>query len=324
MNVVHAVLCADQAFSPHVRVCLASIMDSASTGREYRVWIVSECESHEVMAFSTSGLNIPRNFTLRPVRVHAGSISNAPVSKGVSLASYYRLFAPLALPVEVDRYVYLDCDVIVRRDVADLFDFDLRGCTLGAVVNSQSLHNASRLGLSPSAKYLNAGVLLIDRRKWVAERISERALELVRSKPEVLKFWDQDAINVTVDGRWIGLPLEWNQQAGFWELRGPSCLGINRQTWRKALENPAIIHYSGACKPWHYACDHPQRWEYLRYRSLVDGRNLTVTPRHFAEWLRRQTKRFVPFVARPYVRPVAEACLLPIKMIAGKAASANN
>ena len=53
-------------------------------------------------------------------------LKNCCTYKGdyISLATYYRLLIPELIPNE-DRILYLDCDIIVRKSLSDLYNRDL-------------------------------------------------------------------------------------------------------------------------------------------------------------------------------------------------------
>ena len=48
---------------------------------------------------------------------------------------YARLFLAEALPDDARRCIYADCDLLFRRDVAELWETDLEGHAVGAVDN---------------------------------------------------------------------------------------------------------------------------------------------------------------------------------------------
>lgn len=55
----------------------------------------------------------------------------AAISKWFNLGTMYRYF--VADFIEADKVIYLDCDVIVNRDIKDLYDIPLQGRLIGAV-----------------------------------------------------------------------------------------------------------------------------------------------------------------------------------------------
>ena len=54
----------------------------------------------------------------------------------LSIATYYRLLLPTLLDKAIDRVLYLDCDVIVLKDISELFKVNLDGFGVAAVKDS--------------------------------------------------------------------------------------------------------------------------------------------------------------------------------------------
>ncbi len=129
--------------------------------------------------------------------------------------------------------MYLDADILVLDDLESLWETDLEGAVVGAVLD----------GLDPKLKhgdpgfeevprvqdYFNSGVLLIDLGRWREERISERALELLINHPQSL-FSDQDALNIVCDGRWKKLDPRWNFQ-DYYEKKENLGYGSRAMAW---------------------------------------------------------------------------------------------
>ncbi len=93
-------------------------------------------------------------------------IKRFPLPKGeglshISVATYFRLFSTELLP-ELDKAIYLDCDILVRGSLKELWNMDMGGNYLAAVYhpNSLSVNNGAfkRLDIPISQGYFNAGV----------------------------------------------------------------------------------------------------------------------------------------------------------------------
>lgn len=157
-----------------------------------------------------------------------------PVDKSAfPLTTYLRLFAPYALSSDVEKLIYLDVDTIVMKDISLLWNTDLEGCTIGAVLDVGKtvdcawggIPNYKELGLLASTKYFNAGIMLIDVTKWREEDISNRVLDTLRSYAEHVVLVDQYGLNVVFANKWKELNPKWNWFATFYE------------------QDPYIIHY---------------------------------------------------------------------------------
>lgn len=120
----------------------------------------------------------------------------------ISVTTYLRLFAPFLLPEEVDKILYLDCDIICNGSILKLYNmkFDnntLIGCRnmIPMRLKKWSIRNNLRLGLDPNYKYINAGVLMIDVNRYRKNISVDNIFNIISEYREYLLFQDQDIIN---------------------------------------------------------------------------------------------------------------------------------
>jgi lipopolysaccharide biosynthesis glycosyltransferase len=73
-----------------------------------------------------------------------------PVSGHITLAAYARIFLSDILPASWSKVLYLDCDLIVRRSLLELWSTELDGYAIAAVREPGNQHH-STLGIPDSA-----------------------------------------------------------------------------------------------------------------------------------------------------------------------------
>jgi len=161
-----------------------------------------------------------------------------------SKTTYARLLIPQLFPDSVSRVLYLDSDLLVLGKLAPLWQMDLDGAVVGAVLDDW-LDALIKCG-DPRAKdiprvkdYFNAGVLLIDLDRWREESISERTLDYLKRRHHAY-YADQDALNFACDGRWKILDRRWNYQ----DHRRVRIADIPQE------QMPEIVHFVTEKKPW--------------------------------------------------------------------------
>ncbi|KAF8335997.1 glycosyltransferase family 8 protein [Cantharellus anzutake] len=140
--------------------------------------------------------------------------------------------------VPVERVIYLDADVLVRKDVSALWDSDLQGASLGAV---QDVGIPMRDG-SP---YFNSGVLLMDLAKIREDR--EALLRVCHSLKDS-PVHEQDALNKHFKSRWRALDFRWNAQGLGTYANMPSAERDGLDLERMKIE-PYIVHFTGPLHP---------------------------------------------------------------------------
>lgn len=209
-------------------------------------------------------------------------------------STFLRLLIPAVLKDDL-RCVYLDGDVLVRKDPRPLHDADLFGNAVGAVRNRSipflcSLGGVSQwreLSLPGSAPYFNAGVLVLDLELWRKFSISERATQYLQSYGNETSLADQTALNFAAVGHWLELDRGWNYvtYVAYYFMQQPE------------LEptDPAIAHFAGKSKPW-TAGTQPmfsEEWHDFLVGSPWSDYKVPSPPRGARSWLGRQIKQVV-------------------------------
>jgi len=158
-----------------------------------------------------------RSVQLEYVPINESVFADAMLGPGRSHMAYCRILLPQLL--DVSRLIYLDCDVLIFRDLAQLFDTELSaGKILAAVPDSETLTLrddsrtlADAMNLSPNARYFNSGVMLMDLKKFREENFTEKSFEFFKNWKGNYRFWDQSAFNFLLHERIDQLPEHWNR-----------------------------------------------------------------------------------------------------------------
>ncbi len=209
-------------------------------------------------------------------------VSGLPANTRWPRLVYARLLLSDLLPSEVNRVIYLDCDMMVRWPIEQLFDIDLLDRPLGAVRDSQApflvgrrdmRHNADIF--DPADPYFNSGMLLIALDKWREIDVKAQVGFLAEKGWLSRIYFDQDLLNIVFRGRWH--PVEWR-----WNT-------IDAHPAHEALD-PAILHYTLAHKPWATLGGILRSSAYARgYRHVMTNELFYRFARHrWKRWWRRR------------------------------------
>jgi len=205
-------------------------------------------------------------------------LNKVKVSGHVTVATYYRLLIPDLLPQQLKKAIYLDCDLVVNEDLQQLWAIDIGDSYLLAVQDMGirevsnprgGLHNYQELGIPPNSKYLNAGVMVFNLEKWRAENISTQAIEYLEQNKEHVLNWDQDGVNAVLAGKWRELDPRWNQTPSVYKYRSWKDSPFTEEIYKSVIQQPYIIHFATAIKPWHYYCEHPAKDLFFQYLDLT-------------------------------------------------------
>ena len=203
------------------------------------------------------------------------------------LATAYNVLAPMdELPTGV-RALYVDADVVVRRDLAELFSMSMKhpvGAVIDAHISMMGIPSMWRPwreeSIDPTLPYLNTGARVVDVDRWRSDRLTERIIEYLERYD--LPCVDQDAINLVLRGEFDRLRPAFNSMPyHLMKLLRNADLVESADDIAESMRDPAIIHFhrSFLGKPWAYRCTHPARhlWTELasaanpKWRRAIDA-----------------------------------------------------
>ena len=304
MNIVCS---CDNGFLPHTATMLCSLMENSES--PLHIYLLHNGISRQELIRLSEFIAEYGN-QLDPLEVDVNSLVSLKVDGHVSAATYYRLLIPVILPSTVEKVLYLDSDIIVRSSLTDLWNTDLQEHPIAAVEESGDV-GRERLGIPYQGKYFNAGVLLINLRVWRERSIHVETLAFIRKHLDIIQLWDQDGLNAVMSGQWLELPCHWNVQNGHF------LDAAHRARYPDIIKNPAIVHFTGAQKPWERGVEHPFKDAYLHYRRKTPWIPYRPEMRlglayHFRQWVKRRAVQTGSYLMRvepfwPLAYPVLKA-----------------
>ena len=285
-------------------VAIHSVLEHADPSDRYRFYILTEEENvgmddgfFELLAAKFS------NFTWEYRTIPAEVFANIQLSvRYSSAATYYRLLAARLLP-ELEYGIYLDGDIAVFGDIADMLDCCMADsgtffsdCYLAAAKDIGlrygtdgffARHRAS-IGFSNEdiTGYFNAGVLVMNLKKIREDGLEERFVSLLANN---YTFVDQDILNMVCKGKVRYLPARFNIVANSIHNRYYAYHVCSDPRDREDLlaDRSVISHYAGVVKPWQLQ---ETPWDYA---WLACAKRVPSTP-ELARWIARCGERQAP------------------------------
>lgn len=238
---------ADNSYAMPLAVSLFSALDSLESGRRVNVYAVDGGISKSNRERIEEVLHRPPlELTLEWCKPDVAIMQTLPEPTGhISLAAYYRLLAPFLIPEQ--RVIYLDSDLIVRRDLGEVWATDLGGRAVAACLNIgipsrlREIPSWREQGLKPDHPYFNSGVLLMNLEKWRTQDLAESILANITTYEGVYEFADQDGLNAVLQDDWLELDKQWNAQVS------NDAFDLDTK-----VSEVGIIHYTGDFKPWQW------------------------------------------------------------------------
>lgn len=186
-----------------------------------------------------------------------------------SMATYYRFFIP-EIFYQYTRALYLDCDLVVCKDISPLFTMDMKqnyilatpdiqvinDCSLKQPVDGWSLsfdkYLADILKIKNTNRYFQAGMMIMDINKLKKFDMLSKCIECLKEVKHPV-YVDQDILN-SVFYNYVGfIDLKWNhvyhvQKTDY--LAGNIPDVMYREYLKAREEGPYVLHLTGRQKPW--------------------------------------------------------------------------
>jgi lipopolysaccharide biosynthesis glycosyltransferase len=162
-----------------------------------------------------------------------------------------------------DKLIYLDCDMLILRDIKELFDIDIGDNYVGAIRDKGALYRSVSknldeynyccviLGLEGCESYFNAGCMVCNIKKMREDNLTEKLIEKL-CEIKNPRFNDQCILNTICKGKVKYISDNWNFETYplFYKDFVSNLPDPYKDHYISAGLNPYIIHYAASVKPW--------------------------------------------------------------------------
>ena len=243
LNTIPIFFTVDDKYVPFLAVALQSLIENSSEKNYYLIKIlytsITEENQEKIKKYEKENVNIE----FVDLNYYINKIKNKLYTRDYySVTTYFRLFIPNLYP-QYNKALYLDCDIVLLADVAELYNIDM-GDNLVAAAPDDVIQKIEVfqeyvekvVGVADYRNYFNAGVLLMNLDELRKFDFQEKFLYSL----EKIKFavaQDQDYLNRLCKGRVKIISNVWDK------------MPISNDTDTNDLK---LIHYNLAFKPWHF------------------------------------------------------------------------
>ncbi|MBV8883474.1 MAG: glycosyltransferase family 8 protein [Chroococcidiopsidaceae cyanobacterium CP_BM_RX_35] len=293
------VCAADDNYAMPLAVMIRSVIENLGDERRIALFIIDGgIEKHNKSKIERSIRSEKVDLSwLQPLNI---LIEDLEVLWYYSKAVYFRLFISELLPQSYKKAIYLDSDLIVVEDLGKLWDVDIEDKYISAVqdlypVKDEYLAAIHTLGFIPTLQesnfsnplsaftddsiqttssksyqsFFNAGVLVINLEKWRSQRIGIEIINFLKTTRQY-HLNDQDGLNIFFKDEWKKLDQRWNQTAGIYDNGTWISQLLAEDEFESLVNNPCIIHFTSATKPWNSIDGHPAQPLFYYYLDMTD------------------------------------------------------
>lgn len=244
---LHIAMASDADFTVPLCLAMHSMVQTAKRETHYRFHLLDSGIERRLLDKGDF------DYCLYDVR---GQLAELPCGGRFPYAAYHRFLLPALIPPEIDRVLYLDCDIMVQEDLSPLCDMPLNNLPMAAVpwmvlgdyreeYGKVLKSFPERMGLQDDGTpYFYSSMLLLDLERMRLEKTAEQLVHCAETSPEGSLYWfDQDVINAVLRHRIAVIPQRYNVIPLFL----PSIAGETAEA-QEAFRAPAIVHFA-ARKP---------------------------------------------------------------------------
>lgn len=311
--------CTSEEYLDLVQTALWSILMHRELGRSYKVYILCRNMPEEQKMRFCRELAVWNGVELVFMDVSALVCRYVPGTQDAVKITLFSLLLPELLPAE-ERIIALDCDLIARRGLGELFDIDIGDAFLAAALDPDFIgqYNGGNpyyrryyrdvVPLARPYEYFQGGVYVLNLEK-LRESFPPGKL-FAEAAVTRYRYDDQDILNLYCAGHVKVLDMRWNVLYDSLGYRRKYVIDLApshiRQMYDEARKDPWIVHYAGGERPWNdencdfatvfwAAADKTPAGVRLRERMVVYRQNLRENPLYR---LVRNTGLYMRYVVR--------------------------
>jgi len=247
-------------------ISMISVLENTKSNIEFLI-AYSNLSNENIKLFKS--LKKYQNCKISMLKIDESEFDFLPISKWVTLETWYRIkFANIK--TNLDKLIYLDCDTLAKEDIKQLWDIDVSNYLITGVNDVYGCEYAANKLEMKTFDYFNAGVLLINCKKWREENIFNKIKEFSKQNYDKLTAADQDAINKITDGNKLPIHQKFNYLEVWWQNNHHEYKDDELKTYNEAKLKPVIIHFT-AYKPTLLKNKHSFKdlwWEYAKKSDI--------------------------------------------------------
>lgn len=180
--------------------------------------------------------------------VQLDTFKGMPVIEHFSIEMYFRLLAQDYLPEGLERIMWVDADVICMKSIERYYNQEFCGKSIIASTDSQYKEESVKkhkkeLGLTQEHNYINSGIIIFNLEKIRKTVTQEKVMDVCASVSKVMKYPDQDVLNILYQNEIKYESKYFNYQLIFKD-----------KLKEGEIDKVVFLHYTGAEKPWRIKC----------------------------------------------------------------------
>ena len=297
MNILYS---SDENYSKISMVSIASLLENNMNSEEIRIYYI-DCGISDDSRKMIS--NLVHSFSRKIYFISAEDIDTSFIRRtGFAVSGYYRLLITTIIPEE--KILYLDGDTLIKGDISELYNIDLKDNIVAAVKDTVEDFMAESVTQSNS-HYINSGMMLMDLKKMRDLDFSKLVVKCFDKFYGYVPHHDQGVINYICNGRILYVSPKYNFMSQYFLYSEKQLKRIfkirdlyTQEVIEEAREQLVVVHFLNKFygRPWEHNCEHPYKNEFLqiaqKYHIDIELRERKKDPKR---QMRKKAFKVLPF-----------------------------
>ena len=313
-NNIPITLAANDFYVPYLATTITSIVKNASNDNNYDIIVMQRDFSDDSKRRLLNIISGKKNCSLRFIDISAYSdrFSKLFTHMHFTIETWFRLVMPEMLSA-YDKVIYLDSDLVVDTDIADLYKTELSDNLLAATKDADTagLYNGydpdrkeymdNILKIKNPYEYFQAGVVVFNLKQFRKDFDVSETLKYAASYE--WKLLDQDVLNYLAQDKVKFIDMSWNVMTDWAGVRVKDIISRAPKelddAYMEARKAPKIIHYAGGDKPWQKPdMDLSEYfWKYAKdsgYYEIILARMIPKKEKNIKDKIKDTSKKILP------------------------------
>ena len=264
-------LATDDYYAPFMCTTMYSVLEHTNDFIEF--YVLDNKISEKSKNLTKKSLKQFKNYSVEYLDISKLGIDKLPNLGHYTANTFSRYYIPIMKP-DIKKMLYLDVDIIVKRDIAELYNQDITGYAMGATSEDFYPDNKACLKkyypeYKDESDYFNAGILVIDNQEFVKNNYAQQLLDTAIKYREFLHCPSQDVMNIVLEGKVKIIDQKFDYMPDHYEFYK----NLKNQDFADKLkESAVIIHYTSG-KPWYNkSCANADFWEIVnktKFKKII-------------------------------------------------------
>ena len=251
-NIIHLAVISDDGYAVPTAVMLTSAKHNKKATNQYVVHCLCNNMSHfakrKIMELDS------HDFRILIQNCEADKYAGIELPPGITNSTMIKCDLPSLLP-DTDKVLFLDGDLLVKKDLSELWETNLDEKMVAAVNDMVGMVDLKLDELIQVKNYFNAGVMLLNLKFMREKNLGEKIIETKMTAPSTWTLGEQDPFNKVGEGLLVPLPPKWNMTAMLLINNGHDIHNINQfyktnyLNYTEMEDDAGIIHFC-TYKPW--------------------------------------------------------------------------